>query len=175
MEGSDTTMQRIDTIISELRTIMQSNDISQTWLVNALKDKCSRNTILTFLNKDDADPKLSTFLMILDACGVDLRLDTERSKEAIMSGDIASYREEAETLRTDLAETKNRLDFFKSRYEELIDKNTALTLTVEKQQSHIEKYMQRMENAENALFAAQEDVRRKDARIVELSKKLDMW
>lgn len=175
MSESRYSMQRIDSLISELKMIMQSGDISQTWLVNALRDKCSRNTILTFLNKDDADPKLSTLLMILDACGVELRLDTERSKEAIMSGDITSYRTEAEALRSELDAVKKDLDFFKSRYEELIDKNTALTKTVEKQQAQIEKYMIRMENADNALYAAQEDVRRKDARIVELSKKLDMW
>ena len=92
-----------------------------------------------------------------------------------MSGDIASYRTEAESLRSEVDATKKDLDFFKGRYEELIDKNTALTKTVEKQQAQIEKYMQRMENADNALYAAQDDVRRKDARIVELSKKLDMW
>ena len=175
MQGSDIQMQKIESIVAELKTIMQNNGITQTRIVTTLDGWCSRNTIINFLNKDDADPKLSTLLMILDACGVELRLDTERSKEAIMSGDIASYRTEAEALRSELDAVKKDLDFFKSRYEELIDKNTALTKTVEKQQAQIEKYMQRMENADNALYAAQDDVRRKDARIVELSKKLDMW
>lgn len=175
MEGSKAIMQRIDNIISELRMIMQSNDITQTWLVNTLKEKCSRNTILTFLNKDDADPKLSTFLMILDACGVELRLYTERSRESLLSGDIAAYRAETAQLREELEKMKESLTFFKSRYEELIDKNTALTSTIEKQQAQIEKYMNRMENAENALYAAHENISRKDARIVELSKKLKLW
>ena len=175
MQGSDIHMQKIESIVAELKTIMQNNGITQTRIVTTLDGWCSRNTIINFLNKDDADPKLSTLLLILDACGVELRLDTERSREALISGDIAAYREEMEASRSSLESAKKDLEFFKSRYEELIDKNTALTKTVEKQQAQIEKYMQRMENADNALYASQEDVRRKDARIVELSKKLDMW
>lgn len=175
MQENGKAMQKIESIISELKTIMQSGGITQTKIISLLDGRCSRNTVITFLNKDEADPKLSTLLMILDACGVELRLDTERSREAMISGDIAAYRTEAEALRSEVDATKKDLDFFKGRYEELIDKNTALTKTVEKQQAQIEKYMQRMENADNALYAAQDDVRRKDARIVELSKKLKMW
>lgn len=175
MKESEKTMQKIDALVSELKTIMQSNDITQTWLVNTLKDKCSRNTILAFMTKADADPKLSTLLMILDACGVDIRFETERSREAVISGDIAAYRTETESLRAELESMEKDRDYFKSRYEKLIEKNTALTSAVEKQQGQIEKYMLRMENAENALYTAHENIQRKDARIVELSKKLGMW
>lgn len=175
MQETGALMQRIDNFISELKMIMQDSGISQTKLVGILDGKCARNTVLGFFSKSDPDPRISTFLMILDACGVEMRLETERSREALMSGDIAAYREETERLRTDLAKSEESLSFFKSRYEELIDKNTALTLTVEKQQAQIEKYMQRMENAENALYAAQENISRKDARIVELSKKIGLW
>lgn len=172
--ASEVDMQKIDTIVNELKTIMQSNDISQNFIISALEGKCARNTILSFY-KGDADCKLSTLLMILDACGVDLRFETERSREAILGGDISEYRQETETLRSELDSTLTDRDFYKSRYEELIDKNTALTKIVEKQQTQIEKYMERMEHAEEALYKSNADSRRKDERIVELSKALGKW
>ena len=161
-------MQRIDSIINELKTIMQNNDISQTKIVNILEGKCARNTVLSFFNKGEADPKLSTLLMILDACAVELRLDTARSRAAILSGDIAAYRDEQEQLRAELEKAQANIDFYKSRYEELIDKNTTLTNTLEKQQNQIDRYINRMERAEDAIY-------RKDARIVELSKLCGKW
>ena len=172
--SGDIDMQKIDLIVSELKTIMQSSDISQTAVISLLEGKCARNTILSFF-KGDADCKLSTLLMIIDACGVELRLETERSRQAILSGDIAEYRAEAEQLRSELASTTADRDFYKNRYEELIDKNTALTKIVEKQQTQIEKYMERMEHAEEALYSSNADARRKDERIVELSKALGKW
>ena len=160
-------MKKIEEINAELKVIMQDSGISQTAVVNALDGKCSRNTVLTFL-KGGEDCKLSTLLMILDACGVELRLETERSREAIMAGDIAAYRTETEKLRSEN-------EHFKARSEELTEKNAALTRIVEKQQDQIERYMNRMENAENAVYKAMEDIRRKDARIVELSKESKRW
>lgn len=170
----ETDMQKIDSIVNELKNIMQDTDITQTALVSLLDGKCARNTILS-LFKSDADCRLSTFLMILDACGVDLRLETERSKQAILSGDISDYRVEAEQMRSDLTAAIEDRDFYKTRYEELIDKNTALTNTVEKQQTTIETYMRRMEHAEEALYSSNADVRRKDAKIVELLTELGKW
>lgn len=171
---SEVDMQRIDKIISELKTIMQATDISQTSIVNALDGKCSRNTVLSFF-KGDKDCKLSTLLMVLDACNTELRLETGKSKQAILSGDISEYREEAERLRAELVKVEDNLKFYKSRYEELIDKNTTLTNSIDKQQKQIEKYMERMENAENALYSANADLRRKDARIVSLLEKMGKW
>lgn len=172
LNGED--MQQIGNIVNELKMIMQGGNISQTSIVSALDGKCARNTVLTFF-KGGEDCKLSTLLMILDACGVELRLETERSREAIMAGDIAAYRTETEEMRQELDETRKTRDFLQSRYEELIDKNTILTKSIEKQQSQIEKYMERMERAENALYEANSDIRRKDARIVELSKFCKKW
>ena len=160
-------MQRINDVVNQIKTIMTDQSISQTSIVSALDGKCARNTILTFF-KGDADCKLSTLLMILTAVGADLRIDTERSREAIMSGDIATYRNEAAALRTACADAEAARDAIQERYSELIDKNTALTKTIEKQQEIIFKYVERMERAENALY-------RKDERIVELSKRLDIW
>lgn len=171
---SEVTMQKIDSIVNELKNIMQSNDISQNFIINALDGKCARNTILSFF-KGDADCKLSTLLMIIDACGVELRLETERSRQAILNRDIAEYRDEAEKLRSEVEEIGKDRDFYKARYEELIDKNTALTGIVEKQQGQIERYMSRMEHAEEALYSSNADARRKDERIVELSKQLGKW
>ena len=168
MNGIGIDMQRIDNIINQLRTIMQDNGISTNRIVNLLDGKCARNTVLAFFNKGEADPKLSTLLMILDACGVDLRLETERSREAILSGDIASYRADLEQARAELDKAKADADFYKSRYEEVSEKNTALTNTVAKQQSQIDRYIDRMEKAEDAIY-------RKDARIVELSKLCNKW
>lgn len=170
----DIDMQKIDSVVNELKTIMQSSDISQSSIINALDGKCARNTILSFF-KGDADCKLSTLLMILDACGVEMRLETERSRQAILSGDIAEYRAEAEQLRTELADVESNRDFYKTHYEELIDKNTALTGIVEKQQGQIERYMARMEHAEEALYSSNADSRRKDEKIVELLKALGKW
>ena len=172
--SGDIDMQKIDFIVSELKTIMQSSDISQNSIISALDGKCARNTILSFF-KGDADCKLSTLLMILDACGVDLRFETERSREAIIAQDISDYRKEADILRSELDSAAADRDFYKSRYEELINKNTALTGIVEKQQTQIEKYMERMEHAEEALYSSNADARRKDAKIVELLKALEKW
>lgn len=171
---SGVTMQQIDKIINELKAIMQNTDISQTALVTMLDGKCARNTVLSVM-KGEADPRLSTFLMLLDAVGVELRLDTERSKEAILSGDIAEYRAEAERLRAELEAANSRRDYLQERYDELIEKNTTLTTSVGKQQAQIEKYMERMERAENALYAANENIARKDAKIVELLSKSGKW
>lgn len=171
---SEVNMQKIDIIISELKTIMQENDITQTHVVSLLDGKCARNTILSFF-KGDADCRLSTLLMILDACGVELRMETERSKQALLSSDISSYRVEFDKMRLELEEAINNRDFFKSRYEELIDKNTSLTNTIEKQQGQIEKYMERMEHAEEALYRSNADSRRKDEKIVELLKEAGRW
>lgn len=174
-------MQQIANIISELKMIMHDNDISQTSIINALDGKCARNTILNFY-KGDADCKLSTLLMILDACGVELRLETDRSKEAILSGDIAAYRTEVDNLRSELERSEEGSRFYKERYSELIDKNTDLTHTImdqqhqiAKQQGQIEKYMERMEKQENFNHAMYEDVQRKDAKIVELLKTVKKW
>ena len=174
---TEVVMQRIDNIINELKMIMQNNGISQSAIVTLLDGKCARNTILNVFkgDKNDSDPRLSTFLMILDACGVELRLDTERSKEAILSGDIAEYRAEVERIRAELEAANSRRDYLQERYDELIDKNTTLTTSVGKQQAQIEKYMERMEKAENALYAANEDARRKDAKISELLSKGGKW
>lgn len=167
-------VQQIDSIVKELKTIMQDNDISQNHLVNALDGKCARNTILKFL-QGDADCKLSTLLMILDACGANLRIDTERSRESILSGDIASYRTEIEKLRSDLEHTEAERKYFQDRFDELVDKNTFLAQTIDKQQATIDRYMLRTEKHENALFDALENIKRKDARIVELMKEADRW
>lgn len=171
---SEVDMQRIELIVSELKTIMESNNISQNSIISALDGKCSRTTILSFF-KGDKDCKLSTLLMVMDACRTELRIDTEKSKEAILSGDIAEYRAESEQLRSELDKVNNDIEFYKKRYEELIEKNTILTDTVSKQQQQIEKYMQRMENAENALYKTNEDIRRKDAKIVQLLEQLGKW
>ena len=175
--GTEVVMQRIDNIINELKMIMQKNGISQSAIVNLLDGRCARNTILNVFkgDKNDSDPRLSTFLMILDACGVELRLDTERSKEAILSGDIAEYRAEVERIRAELEAANSRRDYLQERYDELIEKNTTLTNSVGKQQAQIEKYMERMERAENALYAANENIARKDAKIVELLSKSGKW
>lgn len=161
------TMKRIETLVSELKMIMQDGGISQGAVVNALDGKAARNTILTFF-RGDADCKVSTLLMILDACGVDLRLETERSRQAILAGDIEAYRTETESLRAGKKKLEADVEFYKSRYEELIDKNTTLTNTLEKQQAQIDRYISRMERAEDAIY-------RKDARIVELSKLCGKW
>ena len=168
---SGVSMQKINTIVSELKEIMQDNSISQNAVVSLLDGKCARSTILSFF-KGDADCRLSTLLMIMDVCGAELRIETEKSREAILSGDIASYRAEADQLRNDAAKAEEDRDFYKSRYEELIDKNTSMTKIIEKQQGQIEKYMERMENAENALYSANTDIRRKDSMIVDLLKEL---
>lgn len=170
----ETEMQRIDGIVNELKTIMQDGSISVTSIVNALGEKCSRNTILTFF-KGDSDCKLSTLLMILDACNADLRIDTERSRESILSGDIASYRNDIEQLRKQLDALSEEKDYLSTRYDEVIAKNAQLTTTVEKQQATIERYMSRMEKSENAIYDALENIRRKDARIVELSRECNKW
>lgn len=167
-------MQQIDNLVNEMKTIMQSADISTNQLVKMLEDKCSKNTILTFM-KGDSDCKLSTFLLILDAIRAEIRLDTERSKEAIIAGDIASYRNEAEQLRTKIEKMEIDRDYFKEKYEELAEKNRQLTETTTKQQNTIEKYMERMEKHETALYSALENIKRKDERIVELSKLCDKW
>ena len=177
--GAD--MKQINDIVKEIKGIMQFAGISVNSIVTSLNGKCSRQTILNFFG-GDADCKLSTLLMILRAVGADIRIDTDMSKEAIISDDIAAYRAEVEQLRaaleqsnTESGELRKARDFLQTRYEELIDKNTALTKAVEKQQTQIEKYMERMERAENALYAANEDARRKDAKISELLSKGGQW
>ena len=170
----DTSMQRIYDVVSQIKMIMQSNDISQNSVINTLDGKCTRNTILTFF-KGDADCKLSTLMMILAAVGADMRIDTERSREAIISGDISEYRSETEALRTAYKELEAEKDAIQNRYSELIDKNTALTTTIEKQQKMIEQFTERMAKANEALYDAVKDIRRKDARIVELSKEAKKW
>lgn len=164
---SEVPMQRIDSIVSELKSIMDSNGISQNFIINTLDGKCSKNTISTFF-KGDKDCKLTTLLMILESCNIDMRFETEKSREAILSGDIAEYRKEAEQLRSEI-------EFCKAMNEELSAKNASLTDTLNKQQKQIEKYMNRMENAENALYSANADIRRKDAKIVELLKEIGKW
>lgn len=166
-------MQQINGIVQQIKNIMADKGISQTQLVNLLDGKVARSTVLRVFK--DADCTLSTLLIILDACGIEIRLDTDRSKEAILAGDIASYRQENEKMREALNASEEEKTFFRDRYEELIDKNTDLTGTITKQQSQIdkmqaqiEKYMERMERSENALYASNEDSRRKDAKIVEL-------
>lgn len=170
-QWSELEMQKIDLLVSQLKSIMQDNGISQTTVVSILDGKCAKNTILS-LFKGDADCRLSTFLMILESCGVELRLETEKSREAILSGDIAEYRATAENLRAELSKAEEEKNQCNARYSELIEKNTLLTDTIAKQQKQIEKYMERMENAENALYSANADMRRKDARIVSLLEKL---
>lgn len=167
-------MQQIYNIVNELKTIMQDGSISVTSIISALEDKCSRNTILTFF-KGDSDCKLSTLLMILDACGADLRIDTDRSRESILAGDIASYRTEIENLRSELEHTKEEKNYFQGRFDELVEKNTLLAQTIDKQQATIDRYMMRTERHETALFDALENIKRKDARIVELQKECNKW
>ena len=185
MQCEGMTVQQINGIVRQLKDIMEDKGISQTHLVNVLDGKVARSTVLRVFK--DADCTLGTLLMILDACGIELRLDTERSKEALMAGDIAEYRKENEEMRGKLAEAEENGKFFKERYEELIEKNTTLTKAnaeqqtqigkqqtqIEKMQSQIEKYMERMENAENALYLSNADCRRKDAKIVELLAERD--
>ena len=177
-EGSS--MQQINSIVGQLRAIMQDGGISQTHIINVLDGKVARNTVLSFFK--DADCKLSTLLMILDACGVDLRLETELSRAAIMNDDISAYRQKADEASNKLKEEQDKCSYIQQRNKELTDKNASLTRTVsdqqtqidkmqsqiDKMQSQIEKYMERMEKAENALYLSNADCRRKDAKIVEL-------
>ena len=167
-------MQKINTIVSELKTIMQDSNISQNSVVSLLDGKCARSTILSFF-KGDADCRLSTLLMIMEVCGAELRIETERSRQAILSGDIAEYRAETEKLRSILEEVTEDRNSLNIRYSELIDKNTSLIETISKQQAQIERYMQRMEHAEEAMYSAVNDSRRKDAKIVELLTALGKW
>ncbi len=88
-----------------------------------------------------------------------------------MAGDIAAYRTETERLRAEVDTLTSEKDALQYRYDELIDKNTKLTSTIEKQQGQIDRYMTRMEKAENEIYSALADIRRKDAKIVELMGK----
>lgn len=73
---SEVIMQQINTIVSELKSIMQDNNISQNSVVSLLDGKCARSTILSFF-KGDADCRLSTLLMIMEVCNADFRIETE--------------------------------------------------------------------------------------------------
>ncbi len=166
-EYHEVDMQELNDVVAQIRTIMQTSGYSQNALINALDGKVARNTIMAFL-KGEADCKVSTLLLMLDAIRADLRIDTEMSKEALMSGDISEYRTQTERYREQLEDAIKSRDFLQTRYEELIDKNTALTRTIEKQQEQIDRYIERMDRAE-------QNIERKDKRIVELSQRLGLW
>lgn len=170
----DGNMQDIQNLVSQIKAIMADSGVSQTALVNLLDGKCSRATILSIL-REDSDFRVSTLLLLLDVLGVDFHLQTEKSRQAILAGDIAAYRTETEQIRADLESVTSRRDYLQERYDELLDKNTSLINTVSKQQSQIDRFMERMEKAENALYAANEDARRKDAKISELLSKGVQW
>ena len=165
LNGDD--MQEIKNLVQQISTIMKDNGISQTSIVNALDGKCSRMTILN-LFKGDGDFKVSTLLMVLDVIGADLHLETEKSREAIMAGDIASYRAETEQLRVKVAEQQAAAENAAQRITELQEKNGTLTGIVDSQQRVINRYIERMDLAE-------QDLRRKDKKIDDLCKKLNLW
>lgn len=165
LNGDD--MQEIKNLTQQISTIMKDNGISQTFIVNALDGKCSRMTILN-LFKGDGDFKVSTLLMVLDVIGAELRLETEKSREAIMAGDIAVYRVENEQLRTELDKERSANAVLTSRVDDLQASNARLTATVESQQQTINRYIERMDRAEQRLDS-------KDERIEELSRRLGIW
>lgn len=160
-------MQEIKNLVQQISTIMKDNGISQTSIVNALDGKCSRMTILN-LFKGDGDFKVSTLLMVLDVIGADLHLETEKSRAAIMAGDIADYRAETEQLRVKVAEQQAAAENAAQRITELQEKNGKLTDTVESQQRVINRYIERMDLAE-------QDLRRKDKKIDDLCIKFNIW
>lgn len=160
-------MKQIDNLIQQIKTIMQVNGISQRFVIASAEGRCSRSTILNFF-KGDGDCKMSTFLLVLEIIGAKLHIETEMSKEALMAGDISEYRAKIDLLSEQLSEVSSARDTLQIRYNELIDKNTALTRTLEKQQEQIDRYIERMDRAE-------QNIERKDKRIVELSQRLNIW
>lgn len=161
------TMQEIKDIITQINMIMHDGGISQTSVVNALDNKCSRVTILNLL-KGDGDFKMSTLMMVLDVIGVTLRLETEKSREAIMAGDIAVYRTETEHLRTDLESVCSERDAALSRVVELQEQVKKLTGIADSQQHVINRYIERID-------AYEQRNDRKDDRIEALEKRLGIW
>lgn len=164
---SEVNMQDINNVVAQIKTIMQASGYSQNALINALDGKVARNTISAFL-RGEADCKVSTLLLMLDALRADLRIDTEMSKEAIASGDISGYRIEAQALRDEIADAGEKLRAANERIADLQSKNEKLTNTIESQQHTINRYIERMDRAE-------QNIDRKDQRIVELSQRLGLW
>ena len=160
-------MQEIKNIVDQINMIMRDGNISQNSVVNALEGKCARATVLNIF-KGEGDFKLSSLLMVLEVIGVDLRLETEKSREAIMAGDIAAYRVDNEKLRSDLEKERSANAVLNARVNDLQASNVRLTGTVESQQQTINRYIERMDRAEQRLDS-------KDERIVELSRRLGIW
>lgn len=136
-----------------------------TW--EAWAEACNRTpAALKKIVDDDSNPTAATLSSILAPLGASLEVITVERLEQLNSVDSLIERVNALEELCEIQRSRiEKLDEESTMYDE---KTKELMETIKKQQSTIDTYIQRMYSREQAID-------RKDARIVELEKRLGIW
>lgn len=161
-------MVNMPNLLSQLVAIKEQSGISVSQILLRTNNKYSKTTVVNFFQNKTANPNMETFVDLANACGADVILQTESSKRAEIRGDVEDIRLEYAEKLEELDRAKAEIKRLRDLHDEQLKQNSELSSAVKKQQDTIDRFISRMEKAEDAMY-------RKDARIVELSKACGMW
>lgn len=130
-------------------------------------NKCSRPAdSMKKLSAADANPTIATLDSVLSVVDASLEIVTNEQREWLDKMDV--IKERISSLENLCEIQKKRIETFDTETEKHSDHERELMGTIKHQQEVIDTYIQRM-------YAREQAIDRKDARIVELSKRLGIW
>lgn len=153
-------MLSVRTYITRIKTLR-----GITW--DEWGEKCNRTgAAIKKLTEEDANPTVSTLNGILPAVGASLEILTDEDRVKLESYDIMIEKMKALEQLRDIQ--TSRIETLDEEIRKRDERTSELLQTISKQQDTIYAYIHRMESREQAID-------RKDARIVELEKRLGIW
>lgn len=147
------------------KMLMLKDKFKLTWDAWGMKSNKSAAAIKK-LFEADANPTVATLDSVLPAVGASLYILTD--EEAALLNSASILEEKVASLEHLCEIQRSRIETFDAETQKHSDHEKELMQTIKQQQETINTYIQRM-------YAREQAVDRKDARIVMLEKALGIW
>lgn len=147
------------------KMLMLKDKYRLTWEAWGMKSNKSAAAIKK-LFEADANPTVATLDSVLPSIGASLYILTDEEAELLNSANVME--EKIQSLERLCEIQRARIETFDEETKKHNEHEKELMQTIKHQQDVIDTYIQRM-------YAREQAIDRKDARIVELSKRLGIW
>ena len=147
------------------KMLMLKDKYKLTWEAWGIKSNKSAAAIKK-LFEADANPTVATLDSVLPSLGASLFILTDEEAELLNSAKVLE--EKVASLERLCEIQQSRIETFDSETQKQSDHEKELMQAIKQQQDTINTYIQRM-------YAREQAVDRKDARIVQLEKALGIW
>lgn len=147
------------------KMLMLKDKYKLTWEAWGIKSNKSAAAIKK-LFEADANPTVATLDSVLPSLGASLFILTDEEAELLNSAKVLE--EKVASLERLCEIQQSRIETFDSETQKQSDHEKELMQAIKQQQETINTYIQRM-------YAREQAVDRKDARIVQLEKALGIW